>query len=172
MSQPFLVRPARPGDAVAMARVHVTSWQEIYRGLMHDGILDDPSARAGRERFWTSVLTDPEYAQNRSAVAEIAGSIVGIAMSAPGESTRQLNVLYLLTAHHGCGAGTDLLTAVLDPDEPAVLWVADPNPRAQAFYRKHGFSPDGPTRVEDGVTEIHMSRPGDARSTDPQAARP
>jgi hypothetical protein len=24
-----------------------------------------------------------------------------------------------------------------------VLWVADPSPRAQAFYRKHGFAADG-----------------------------
>jgi predicted GNAT family N-acyltransferase len=38
------------------------------------------------------------------------------------------------------------------------LWVADPNPRAQAFYRKHGFVADGATQVEDGVREIRMVR--------------
>jgi predicted GNAT family N-acyltransferase len=38
------------------------------------------------------------------------------------------------------------------------LWVADPNPRAQAFYRKHGFVADGAAQVEDGVREIRMVR--------------
>ena len=40
----------------------------------------------------------------------------------------------------------------------AALWVADPNPRAQAFYRKHGFAADGTARSEDGVREIRMVR--------------
>ena len=46
----------------------------------------------------------------------------------------------------------------LDPEESAALWVADPNPRAQAFYRKHGFVADGTAQVEDGVREIRMVR--------------
>ena len=36
--------------------------------------------------------------------------------------------------------------------------MADPNPRAQAFYRKHGFAADGTARSEDGVREIRMVR--------------
>ena len=57
---------------------------------------------------------------------------------------------------HGCGAA--LLQAVVDPGESVVLWVADPNPRAQAFYRKHGFVADGTAQVEGGVREIRMVR--------------
>ena len=36
--------------------------------------------------------------------------------------------------------------------------VADPNARAQAFYRKHGFVADGTAQVEGGVREIRMVR--------------
>jgi predicted GNAT family N-acyltransferase len=61
-------------------------------------------------------------------------------------------------ADHGTGAGSALLEAVVDPEESAALWVADPNPRAQAFYRKHGFVGDGTAQVEDGVREIRMVR--------------
>ena len=50
------------------------------------------------------------------------------------------------------------LEAVIDPAEPAALWVADPSPRAQAFYRKHGFAADGTARSGDGVREIRMVR--------------
>ncbi len=44
------------------------------------------------------------------------------------------------------------------PEESVGLWVADPNPRAQAFYRKHGFVADGAVQVADGVREIRMVR--------------
>jgi predicted GNAT family N-acyltransferase len=71
---------------------------------------------------------------------------------------RQLYVLYVYAADHGTGAGPALLAAVVVPEESAALWVADPNPRAQAFYRKHGFVADGAAQVEDGVREIRMVR--------------
>jgi predicted GNAT family N-acyltransferase len=50
------------------------------------------------------------------------------------------------------------LEAVIDPAESAALWVADPNPRAHSFYRKHGFVADGTAQVEGGVREIRMVR--------------
>ena len=67
-------------------------------------------------------------------------------------------VLYVAGGDHDTGAGRALLEAVVDPDETAALWVADPNPRAQAFYRKHGFVADGTAQVEGGVREIRMVR--------------
>jgi predicted GNAT family N-acyltransferase len=47
---------------------------------------------------------------------------------------------------------------VIGPHESAALWVADPNPRAQAFYRKRGFVADGTIQMDDGVREIRMVR--------------
>ena len=82
----------------------------------------------------------------------------GPPLDAAAAWTRQLHVLYVHAADHGTGAGSALLEAVVDPDESAALWVADPNPRAQAFYRKHGFVADGSAQVEHGVREIRMVR--------------
>jgi GNAT superfamily N-acetyltransferase len=157
------VRSARVEDAAQMARVNVRCWRETYRGLMSDAVLDDPGFLAARERFWTAALTDRRYSENRAAVAERDGELIGIAMSGPPLDaavawTRQLYVLYVYAAHHGTGAGRALLDAVIDPAASAALWVADPNPRAQAFYRKHGFVADGTAQVEDGVREIRMVR--------------
>lgn len=145
-----------------MARVHVETWREAYRGLMRDAVLDDPGLMSRRERFWAAALTDPKYSQNTVAVASCEGTLIGIAMSgpAPGDvgELQQLHLLYIYAAFHGSGVGTALLNSVIDPTTPAALWVADPNPRAQAFYRKNGFVADGAVKTEDGVREVRMIR--------------
>ena len=64
----------------------------------------------------------------------------------------------MIAADHGAGAGPARLSAVVNPEEPGALWVADPNPRAQAFYRKHGFVADGSAQIEGGMREIRMVR--------------
>ena len=158
------VRPAQAEDVQAMARIHVRSWQEAYRGLVADEILDRPGFLARRERFWTAALSDERYAMNRVAVAERDGELAGIATAGPAIDPdahwpAQLFVLYVLAAAHGTGAGSGLLAAVIGNDD-AALWVADPNPRAQAFYRKHGFRPDGARKHDRDlrIDEIRMVR--------------
>jgi len=163
MGTDVVVRPARPDDAEQMARVHVQSWRETYRGLMRDAVLEDPSLVARQERFWVAALTDPQYSRNQAAVGVRDGRVVGISMSGDplGEGapeSAQLYLLYVLADEYGSGLGTALLDAVLPPGDDAWLWVADPNPRAQRFYAKHGFAPDGTTRVEDGVPELRLRR--------------
>lgn len=157
------VRAAVDHDVPWMARLHVESWCETYRGLMADAVLDDPEFVSRRQRFWTAALSDPLYAANRIAVAERDGSLIGIAMAGPViepdvQWSAQLYVLYTYAAVHGLGAGAALLDTVTEPATTVGLWVADPNPRAQTFYRKHGFLPDGTDKVEDGVREIRMVR--------------
>lgn len=163
MDAELVVRPARAEDAARIARVHVQSWLETYRGVMPDAVLDDPGLVAARERFWTAALTDPRSAQNHAAIALRDGAIVGLAMAGPPFDDDaawpvQLYVLYVLASHHGTGVGAALLDAVIAPEQDASLWVADQNPRAHAFYRRHGFVPDGVRQVEDGVPEIRMLR--------------
>ncbi|MHA7291553.1 GNAT family N-acetyltransferase [Arthrobacter sp. MDT3-24] len=163
MDTPVRVRYARVEDAAEMARVNVRAWRETYGGVMADHVLDDPGLPAARERFWTAMLSDERYRANRVAVAERDGEVIGIAMAGPSQSSgsqwgTHLYVLYVVAAEHGTGIGAALLDTVVGPDDSAALWVADPNPRAQAFYRKHGFVADGTVNVEDGVREIRMVR--------------
>ncbi|MGY4542780.1 GNAT superfamily N-acetyltransferase [Arthrobacter sp. UYNi723] len=174
METPARVRYARVEDAAEMARVNVRSWREAYRGVMADHVLDDPGLPAARDRFWTAMLSDERYRANRVAVAERDGEVIGIAMAgtamagpsqAESQWGTQLFVLYVVAAEHGTGAGAALLDAVVGPDDSAALWVADPNPRAQAFYRKRGFVADGTVNVEDGVREIRMVRISSGRGS-------
>jgi ribosomal protein S18 acetylase RimI-like enzyme len=162
MTTPFVVRRARPADAPSMAKVHVDTWRETYRGIVDDSVLDDPALLSWRETFWTAALTDHRYSQNVAAVATHGGAVVGIAMSGPSlddlEVPQQLYLLYVYAASRGRGIGAALLDAVVDPTAGTVLWVADPNPRAQAFYRRHGFAADGGFRIGDHVREVRMTR--------------
>ncbi len=150
-----------------MARVHVDTWRETYRGLMSDAVLDDPALLEWREKFWTAALTDSRHEKNSVAVASHEETVIGIAMSGPipdsAEEPQQLYVLYAYTAFHGSGVGEALLNAVIDPAAPASLWVADPNPRAQSFYRKNGFIADGAEKIEDDVRDVRMVRSRQAR---------
>lgn len=145
-----------------MARVHVNSWQETYRGLVADEVLDRPDAVERRERWWVRAVTEGAEGTTTVAVAEREGEIIGIASAGhPRDDDAtwpvELFVLYVLADFHGTGAGSLLLDAVIG-HSPAGLWVADPNPRAQAFYRKSGFHADG-NRSDEGIPEIRMVRP-------------
>lgn len=164
------VRPPVPADAAAMARVHVDTWLETYRGIMPDELLDAPDLIDRRRQMWTQILAEAAPSKFTCAVAESDGRIVGIAMAGPPENTesaedelpedRHLYVLYSYRSMHGTGVGQDLLDAVIDPSVTTALWVADPNPRAQAFYSKNGFVADGTIKTDDydGVREVRMVR--------------
>ena len=140
------------------------TWRETYRGLISDVVLDDPGLLSWRERFWNAALTEPRYYRNTAAVASRDGTLIGIAMSGRSrdDELQQLYVLYTYAGFHGSGVGLALLDAVIDRTASAALWVADLNPRAQAFYRKHGFVTDGTVKTEDDVREIRMVRAIDA----------
>ncbi|MDF9279278.1 GNAT family N-acetyltransferase [Arthrobacter sp. EH-1B-1] len=162
MKAPFDVRTAEPVDVPSMAKVHVDTWRETYRGLMSDAVLDDPALLSWREKFWTAALTDPNYNRNVAAIASYEDNMIGIAMSGPSldeaNGPQQLYLLYAYAEFHGSGVGQALLNAVIDPTAPATLWVADPNPRAQAFYRKNGYVIDGAVRTDDDVRSVRMVR--------------
>ena len=165
MNSPLRVRAAQIEDAAEMARVNVRSWRETYRGVMRDEVLDDPELPRTRERFWTDILTEERYRASNAAVALRGGEVIGIALAGPPEdpeasSDAQLYVLYVVAVEYGSGAGVALMDAVIPPHESAMLWVADPNPRAQAFYRKHGYVADGAATLEDDVRVIRMVRAG------------
>lgn len=167
----MIVRPAARTDAVGMGEVHYASWIETYGPLLPEGFWDSRSSE-DRVALWTRLLTDAS-ANERLAVAEHNGTIVGIAMSAPPRVGAhgaalpardvELSTLYLLARHHGSGAGQLLIDSVLTPTEPAQLWVAERNPRAVAFYQRNGFRPDGHRSHNErfaGLTELRMVRAG------------
>lgn len=156
------VREAVPGDAPRIAEVHVAVWHEAYTGRMPQSILDGMTVES-RRALWDRVLTE-----RRGAlwVAEADGLIVGFASAGaslddPPAAPTQLYAINVLASHHGTGAGEALLRAAIG-EGPASLWVLADNPRARAFYAKHGFTPDGAVKDDDAwgeaIREVRLVR--------------
>jgi len=106
------------------------------------------------------------------------GEIVGLASAGPtrdedAPTEWELYAINVLAAHHGTGVADQLIVAVM-AQRSTTLWVVRDNPRAQAFYRRHGFSVEGGTKVHEstGAPEIRMisrlRRESRLRSSPPQ----
>lgn len=167
------VRAAAPGDAPGIAHVHVTSWQQAYRGVLPVAHLDTLSMPL-RAEFWATFLAEvPE--RSRLHVAEgPAGGVIGFAGTCPTrdadcdpDTTGEVAAIYVIDAHWGDGTGTALLAAgieglLADGFTEATLWVLADNPRARGFYERKGWVLDGEERREvyadHRVTEVRYWR--------------
>ncbi|GAA4527390.1 hypothetical protein GCM10023160_23560 [Brachybacterium paraconglomeratum] len=159
----FTLRPATTEDAHGCAAVHHASWVETYSELL-------PASHWETDTLEQRAATWQRWLDGGVAVtvAESAGQIIGLAIAHTGRQIgphapvrdRELYSLYVLSAHHGSGAGQALLEAVLPADVPAQLWVAAENPRARRFYERNGFTPDGARHVDEtlDLAEVRLVR--------------
>jgi GNAT superfamily N-acetyltransferase len=169
LERTMLLRAAEPADALAVARVHVRSWQAAYRSLLPDDYLDQlrPEDRAQKYTFG---VTDP--AKPHTIVADVAGVIRGFATTAPARDSDvagygELYALYVDPDHWGRGLGVALVSAartrLVDQGfKDAVLWVMTGNIRAERFYRADRWTLDGHRRTEElwnvKVNELRYQR--------------
>jgi GNAT superfamily N-acetyltransferase len=148
-----LIRRATIADAAAIARLHVRASQWAYRGLMPDAHLAAQSVDA-REAKWRALLAD---GSRHCFVAEQDARLLGFAECGPAEAEAgagELYAIYLEPDVVGGGIGRALHDAALADLRSrgfsrAILWTLDGNVRAQRFYERAGWRPDGTTR--DGV---------------------
>ena len=146
---PRRIRAATIDDAEAIARVHVSSWQAAYRGLLPQAFLDSMSAQRSHQT-WTHILTrGAQDVRVAEATGELGGFIAtGARADDPSDdAVGELWAIYLLPDWWGTGTGSALHQAGIDAlasrfDE-AILWVLDGNARARAFYERHGWRADG-----------------------------
>jgi GNAT superfamily N-acetyltransferase len=165
----MLLRPAEPEDAIAVARVHVRSWQAAYRSLLPADYLDNlrPEDRAPQYDFASRDPLKP-----RTIVACEEGLILGFATTMPSREPDlmdygELCALYVDPEHWGRGVGVALVSAAranlfgLD-FRNAVLWILAGNIRAHRFYQIDRWAPDGVRKTDSiwGITvdEIRYRR--------------
>lgn len=139
------VRRALPGDAAAIAAVHVRTWHAAYAGLLPQEHLDRRTVEL-RTAQWTDRLN--EGAQIVFVVHAADGAILGF--SSGGVSSEpvegydgEITTLYVLPEAQGRGAGTQLLRAMsaallTEGFRSAWVRVLSDNAPARRFYEKLG----------------------------------
>ena len=150
----ILIRAARPEDALAVAWVHVRSWQAGYDGLLPKAYLDslEPEERARRYDFSNN---DPAKPKTFVAVEqEKAVGFVTISVAeADAVKLGELAGLYVEPDYWCRGIGGKLLSHAQDQFlaggiDQAILWVLTGNSRADNFYRRYGWTADGARRTD------------------------
>ncbi len=149
----MVIRPAIPDDALAIAQVHVRSWQAAYQDLLPAEYLDGlrPEDRATR---YDLSHADPQ--KPHTIVAEIDGAIRGFATTMPSQDLpghAELCALYLSPPFWGRGIGVTLIEAarahMLEQGlGSAALWLLKGNVRGERFYRRDGWLPDGAHKAD------------------------
>lgn len=152
----FVLFPAGPADAEALARVHILSWRETYRGLVPDAYLARMSEAAHTRRF-AQALLHPGPDDVTLAAADRTG-LVGYGQGGPSrrrvEGEAEVATLYLLKSAQSRGLGARLLMGIarvlaVRGARSLVVSVLRDNLPARGFYERLGGVAEAP-RLEPG----------------------
>jgi GNAT superfamily N-acetyltransferase len=139
------VRPARPQDAQAVARVYIASWHDTYPSILPAALLCAMTPRGQTERWRSAIL---ERRRERILVAECnTYGIVGMASFGAAHDRGlgfdgELYTLYVDPDFFGRGIGTQLMHTAFAGLRKAsfsscAIWAHAKNP-ARFFYEAMG----------------------------------
>lgn len=143
----FTIRPATDEDDYRIEDVRVAAWRVAYRDLIPPNYFDGWDYDAIIETRRAHRRPDLE----RLVVEEQSGRITAFSFFGPsrdddGAGRGEVYSFYVAPKYWGRGTAAPLMyrTLVALARYPDVrLWVLKDNPRAQRFYVKCGFEPDG-----------------------------
>lgn len=143
------LRDAVPGDADAIAYLHWKGWEDAYRGLLCDALLDGTTL-AMRRAQWPDWMAQKREGLIVAQEADggLAGFVCAVAardVAALGAAS-EIQLLYVRADRQGLGLGSALLragaarAAALWPGTMG-LWVVVGNAHARRFYERMGGRP-------------------------------
>ena len=136
------IRPATPADLARIAEFEVFNYRlDFYPIFRSDefyfGELTVPSLMLSRADFIPDILVYDD------------GVVKGF-LHLGGDEVRRL---YVEPALQSRGIGAALLEFAIREKHVTRLWALEKNTRAIAFYRRHGFLPNGERRLEEDTEE-------------------
>lgn len=150
---PLRLREATVADAAALAVLGEQTFRETFQAFNARADLEPFLERTYGEAIQRAELADRA---NTCFLAEVAGQLVGYATLRPGmpepcvtgERPLELARIYVLREWHGQGVSVALMESCLAEARAqgaCTLWLGvwEQNHRAQAFYRKFGFTDVG-----------------------------
>ena len=155
------VRPARAGDAGALARIQVASWRRGFAGIVPDPLLDqltsDEAESVWRDR-WREAITKPPTSRHRVLAAVTAAperEVAGFASAGPATDADrwpgtdgEVYELRIAPERVGYGHGSRLLQALADTltedgFHTISLWALEADTALRGFLEEAGWAPDG-----------------------------
>lgn len=148
------VRPARPDDAPAIARVQATTWRTAYRAVLPAAVLDswdDAAVTAS----WLQAVTAPPTPGHRILIAIERDEAVGFAAVAPvadDPEAAELGPLLVEPRWGRRGHGSRLLAAVADLAvgdgvQRLQAWLPETDRVSAGFLESAGWAADGWART-------------------------
>jgi GNAT superfamily N-acetyltransferase len=139
------IREATEDDAQAIAKMHATSWQATYRGLLPDVFLESES-KHGRLDHWTTRMRTPSPAGRLVVIVEWDGEPAGFVCAERKPESADgvlLDNLHVMERYQGYGLGRRLMETVERwaselGETQLYLFVLEGNSRAMGFYERQG----------------------------------
>ena len=136
------IRPATPADLARIAEIEVFNYRLNFYPIFRS------------DEFYFGELTVPNLMQSRADfIPDILvyddGVVKGF-LHLGGDEVRRL---YVEPALQSRGIGAALLEFAIREKHVTRLWALEKNTRAIAFYRRHGFLPNGERRLEEDTEE-------------------
>lgn len=148
----LIIRVADGNDLMAVLDVGRRTWPVTY-----GPIAGDDYVAMGLAKWWTEDATVPAIRAGRVTVAEVDGTVVGIAVVGPHEEYLVLWKLYVLPEFQGTGIGTALVESVVASatgvHRQIRISYLEGNTLAEAFYRGKGFVEISRESGGDGIPE-------------------
>lgn len=148
----IIIRVADGNDLQAVLDVGHRTWPVTY-----GSIAGEDYVAMGLAKWWTEDATTPAIRSGRVTVAEVDGTVVGIAVVGPHEKHLVLWKLYVLPEYQGKGIGSALMESVVARATGEHLEIRlsylHGNTSAEAFYRSKGFVEIGRESSGDGIPE-------------------
>lgn len=151
------LRTAGPGDAAAIAALHLASQRVAYKGIVPPELIEHPDL-AERTRDWEQTLA---AGAGPTFLLEDGGQLLSFCYVQPCPDTdldpqtiAEISNLHVTPQRRGQGHGSVLFEAgrrwAAGSFQELSLWVLEENRPARRFYEKLGMTPDGATRTYHG----------------------
>jgi GNAT superfamily N-acetyltransferase len=158
------VRPARPDDATAVARVQLITWRTAYRDVLPVAVLDDWDEE-GAVESWRTAITTPPTPGHGVLVAVERDEVVGFTAYGPAElvageapdpagPTTEIATLLVEPRWGRRGHGSRLLAAVADLAHATgaarlQVWLPESDRVSADFFESAGWALHGWLRTLD-----------------------
>lgn len=159
MNDGWVIRSATPDDVAALSLVGSATFLESFAGVLDGDAVIRHCAEQNSAALYHSYFA--AGAKVWLGEAETGRAPVAFALltepdlPCAREGDIELKRIYALSRFHGTGLGSALMDVAIDEakgSDRLLLGVYRENPRAIAFYRKHGFELAGERRFEVGGT--------------------